>query len=171
MQPDDPAIYRALADLSSARAKVEVAETIKRQLRVAKEKVERLNLLRRLALLYDERLDDVDGVVWACEEILERCPAIATRSGGWRRRTSAPARRRGAAHRGAREARAGGGDAGGARAGLHRLAALYEKRGDVAAAADRLERVVKLDKNDAKAQDALARVYEALGRGPRRRWR
>ena len=91
--------------------------------------------------LYDERLHDVEGVEWACE----RDPRAAAR----RLRCAAPAR--GGVQRGgrggegkliddARAARGGGGDAGGELPLLHRLAALYEKRGDAAAAADWLER-------------------------------
>src|SRR5258707_14557868 len=49
---------------------------------------------------------------------------------------------------------------------LRQLAALYERRGDVAQAADRLERLLKVDKSDAPAQEHLAQLYEELGKWP-----
>ena len=124
--------------------------------------------LRKLAVLYDERLHDLEGVEWACT----RDPRAAAR----RSRCAAPARggvrarRRGgraAAHRGPRAARAARRRRRRRRVPLlHRLAALYDKRGDAAAAAERLERIVKLDKNDHKALEALARLDAALEKWP-----
>ncbi|HZS37808.1 MAG TPA: tetratricopeptide repeat protein [Polyangia bacterium] len=166
LRPDDPALYRALADLHDHQGHVEeVAKTIRRQLKIAKEKVERLNLLRRVALLYDERLDDVDGVVWACEEILQALPGDRD---ALKRLEHAYEQSGDDGEEpliGILEKHAQASATPAERAPIyHRLAALYEKRGDLPQAADRLERALKLDKNDAKAQDAVARVYEAMGR-------
>lgn len=162
LRPDDPALYRALADMYEHAGDVDqVAKTIKRQLKVSREKVEKLNLLRRLALIYDERLGDNDGVIWACEEILAVLPGDRD---AFRRLESAYTRE----GEGAEEAliavlekHAQASATPAERIPLwHRLAALHEKRGDYAAASDRLERILKLDKSDQRAQDAIARVYE-----------
>ena len=158
----------------SARATGRRGETLKRQLRVSKEKVERLNLLRRLAVLYDERLDDRDeldvGVHRDPEHAARRSRRAQAPRAGLRARRRG---RRGAADRRAREARAGGGHAGGegaapASAGGAATKSAATRRG----AAERLERVLKLDKHDATAHEALARLYETARRvAPTRRWR
>ncbi|MCU1280279.1 MAG: Tetratricopeptide 2 repeat protein, partial [bacterium] len=168
LKPQDASIYRSLAELSEREGnQAEVAETLRKQLRAAKEKVEKLNLLRKLAVLYDERLHDLDGVEWACTEILEQLPGDRDAL----RRLEAAFERGGEAteerlievleqHAAAAATPAEKVPL------LHRLAALYDKRGDAAAAADRLERVVKLDKSDQKALEALGRVAAALEKWP-----
>ncbi|HXU71921.1 MAG TPA: tetratricopeptide repeat protein, partial [Polyangia bacterium] len=168
LKPQDASIYRSLAELSEREGnQVEVAETLRKQLKAAKEKVEKLNLLRKLASLYDERLHDVEGVEWACEEILEQLPGdrdalrrleVAFDKGGEASEEKLLAileQHAGAAATPAEKLPL-----------LHRLAALYEKRGDAAAAAERLERAVKLDKNDLKAYEALGRLEAALEKWP-----
>jgi tetratricopeptide (TPR) repeat protein len=166
LRNDDGTLYRALADLHEHEGRIDlVAKTLRRQLRVAKEKVERLNLLRRLALLYDERLDDADGVQWACEEILSQLPGDRDAL----RRLEAAYERAGADAEEPlvatleKHAQAAATPAERLPV-LHRLAALLEKRGDLAGAAERLEKILKLDKSDARAQDAAARIYESLDR-------
>ncbi|MCU1282761.1 MAG: Tetratricopeptide 2 repeat protein, partial [bacterium] len=168
LKPQDASIYRSLAELSEREGnQAQVAETLRKQLRAAKEKVEKLNLLRKLALLYDERLHDVEGVEWACSEILEQLPGDRDAL----RRLEAAFEKAGEAaeprlievleqHAGAAATPAEKVPL------LHRLAALYDKRGEAAAAADKLERIVKLDKNDHKALEALARIEAALEKWP-----
>ena len=48
IRPDDPSLYRAMADLFEHQGDLEqVAKVLRRQLKASKEKVEKLNLLRR----------------------------------------------------------------------------------------------------------------------------
>ncbi len=168
LRPQDASIYRSLAELSEREGnQAEVAETLRKQLRAAKEKVEKLNLLRKLAVLYDERLHDLEGVEWACGEILEQLPGDRDAL----RRLEAAAERGGEAAEPrlieVLEAHAGAAATPAERIPLlHRLAALYEKHGDAAAAAERFERIVKLDKNDLKALEALGRLEAELGKWP-----
>ncbi|HEX9101777.1 MAG TPA: hypothetical protein VF997_06215, partial [Polyangia bacterium] len=168
LKPQDASIYRSLAELSEREGnQAEVAETLRKQLRAAKEKVEKLNLLRKLASLYDERLHDVEGVEWACGEILEQLPGDRDAL----RRLEAAFERGGEATEDKLieilEQHAAAAATPAARVPLlHRLAATYERRGDAATAAERLERIVKLDKNDLKALDALGRLQAALGKWP-----
>ncbi len=165
LKPQDASIYRSLAELSEREGnQQEVAETLRKQLRAAKEKVEKLNLLRKLASLYDERLHDLEGVEWACEEILEQLPGDRDAL----RRLEAAFEQAGEATEGKLvdilEQHAGAAATPAEKLPiLHRLAGLYEKRGDAAAAADRLERAVRLDKNDLKAYEALGRLEAAPG--------
>ena len=168
LKPQDASIYRSLAELSEREGNQgEVAETLRKQLRAAKEKVEKLNLLRKLASLYDEKLHDLEGVEWACDEILEQLPGDRDAL----RRLEAAFERGGEATEGKLvdilEQHAGAAATPAEKLPLlHRLAALYEKRGDAAAAADRLERAVRLDKNNLKAFEALARLEAAIEKWP-----
>ena len=168
LKPQDASIYRSLAELSEREGRQDqVAETLRKQLRAAKEKVEKLNLLRRLAVLYDEKLGDLDGVEWACVEILEQLPGdrdALRRLEAAYERAGEPAEARlvevlethaAAAATPAEKLPL-----------LHRLAALYEKQGDAAQAADRLERALKLDKHDGRALEALGRLYPQLEKWP-----
>ena len=101
------------------------------------------------------------------------CRATAMRCGGSRRRSRRAARPpRASSSRSSSSTRSAAATPAEKMPLLHRLAALYEKRGDAAAAAERLERAVKLDKNDLKALEALGRLDEQLEQaGPRRRRR
>ena len=168
LKPQDASIYRSLAELSEREGnQAEVAETLRKQLRAAKEKVEKLNLLRKLASLYDEKLHDLEGVEWACGEILEQLPGDRDAL----RRLEAAFERGGEATEEKLveilEQHAAAAATPAERIPLyHRLAAIYDKRGDAAAAADRLERIVKLDKNDLKALDALGKQAAAIGKWP-----
>ncbi|HEX6838147.1 MAG TPA: tetratricopeptide repeat protein, partial [Polyangia bacterium] len=168
LKPQDASIYRSLAELSEREGnQAEVAETLRKQLRAAKEKVEKLNLLRKLASLYDERLHDLDGVEWACGEILEQLPGDRDAL----RRLEAAFEKGGEATEEKLveilEQHAAAAATPAERVPLlHRLATIYERRGDAASAADRLERIVKLDKNDFKALEALGRLAAAIEKWP-----
>ncbi len=83
--PDDDATLKALAELYEKEGDdVGLAHTLRRQLDVEANRLapepkdwpvakrsERLNVLRRLAQIYETRLADVDGVVYACGAVLE----------------------------------------------------------------------------------------------------
>src|SRR5262249_42717423 len=79
LQPGDATRLRALAELYEREGDdAGVARTLRLQVDAAPvkspvpapQRIERLTLLRRLALHY-ERPGDVEGVVWACTAILE----------------------------------------------------------------------------------------------------
>jgi tetratricopeptide (TPR) repeat protein len=168
IKPNDATIYRALAELAEREGKIDVvAETLRRQLKAAREKVEKLNLLRRLAQLYDERLKDLDGTEWACLEILEQLPgdrdALRRLEAAYERAGESTEQRLIEVLESHAQAAATPAERGPL---LHRLAALYEKHDAVAEAAERLERAIKVDKNDVKAQEGLARLYVQLGKWP-----
>src|SRR5262249_3423161 len=124
-----------------------------------------LNLLRRLAVIYDERLDDTDELLWACSEILTALPGDRDAL----RRLETAYEKAGAEEQliGVLEKHAQAA-ATPAEKGplLLRLAALYEAHDEPEKAAERLDRVLKLDKQDAAAQEGLARLYERLGKWP-----
>ncbi len=171
IKPQDPrrSIARWPSWPSAKASRTLVAETLRKQLKAAREKVEKLNLLRRLAQLYDERLRRSRRRRVG----LSRDPGAAARRS---RRACAGSRaayeqeRREAAEPRLIEVLETHAQAAATPAErrplLHRLAAIYEARRDVAQAADRLERVLKLDKHDVKAQDALARLYAKLEKWP-----
>src|SRR5262249_59886216 len=75
VRPGDAVSMRALADLYERENDwAGHARTLRRLLELAQAKVERLNLLRKLAQVYTERLDDAEEATWACTEILEAVP-------------------------------------------------------------------------------------------------
>jgi tetratricopeptide (TPR) repeat protein len=166
LKPEDPAAVRALADLAEREGDFpSLAAAIRRQLGVSKEKVERLNLLRRLAVIYDERLDDTDELLWACSEILTALPGDRDAL----RRLEVAYEKSGAEEQliGILEKHAQAAATPAEKVPLLlRLAALYESHDEPEKAAERLDRVLKLDKHDAAAQEGLARLYEKLGKWP-----
>jgi tetratricopeptide (TPR) repeat protein len=162
IRPDDPSLYRALADLYEHQGdQVGVTRVLTRQLKASKEKVEKLNLLRRLAVIFEEKLHDAEGVTWAAEQILEFLPGDRDAL----KRLEASYERNGADSEEQlvavleKHAQAAATPAERVPV-LHKLWPIYERREDVTNAVERLERVLKLDKSDAKAQDAIARLYE-----------
>ena len=167
IRPDEPLLHRALVDLHEASGQPDkVAVALRKQLKVSKEKVERLNLLRRLAALADDRLRDVEAVEEACGEILAILPGDRDAL----RRLEAAYRRAGAEREGEllavleRHAQAAATPAERLPI-LVEVAALHEKRGDLTSAADRLDKAIKIDKADPTVLEALARVRAGLGQG------
>ncbi|MEO6954763.1 MAG: hypothetical protein ABI321_23385, partial [Polyangia bacterium] len=164
LRPGDPSLYRTLAELCELEGRFdELAKLLRKQYAAAKDRVERLNLLRRLAALYEERIGDWDGVRWACEEILAQLPsdrdALVRLEQGheaegeiddWLRVVEQHAA---AAATPAEKIEL-----------TRRLAQRYEERNELALAAERWERLLKLDKSDLEAMRALARTLEGLDR-------
>ena len=164
LRPGDPSLYRTLAELCELEGRYEeLAALLRRQYAEARERVERLNLLRRLAALHEERLGDWEGVRWACEEILEQLPSdrdalvrleLGHEAEGeiddWIRVVEQHAA---AAATPAEKVEL-----------IRRLALRYEERNELALAADRWERLLKLDRSDLEAMRALARTLEGLDR-------
>jgi tetratricopeptide (TPR) repeat protein len=128
-----------------------------RDLPVAK-RVERLNALRRLATMYEDRLADVDGVVYACSGILELLPGdrdalgrmerVLEKAGDWARLEQTLEYHVASAGGPAERAKV-----------LRRLARLAAKRDDQATAMERWENVVRSAPNDSEALQALSALY------------
>ena len=139
-----------------------LARTLRNQIEVAPSKQEKVSLLRRLLVIYDERLNDVDAGAWAASEILKLVP-------GDRDTLSR-----------LEDLLAGAGD----HAGLVQTLDYHAQHastpdehievlvraaellgtalGDTAGAAARWEEVVRLDPDDGRALDALTEIYGRL---------
>lgn len=186
--PGDESALKALAELYEREGDdAGLARTLRRQLdvdarRVAErlraegkaaasardwpvaQRVERLTTLRRLATMYEQRLADVEGVVFACAGILEILPGdrdaldrmerVLERAGDTVRLEQTLEYHAEAATGPAERARV-----------LRRLARLARDRDDPAAAMERWERVLAATPNDAEALVELAHLYETY-----RRW-
>ena len=73
--PRDPVALRALVEIYERQGDFAgLARTLRDQVEVAPSKQEHVSLLRRLLVIYDERLDDVDNGAWAASEILKSVP-------------------------------------------------------------------------------------------------
>jgi tetratricopeptide (TPR) repeat protein len=171
--PEDPVALKALADLYEREGDdAGLARTLRTQLELGgsvdrlpqAQRIERLTALRRLAAMYESRLGDVEGVVYACtatleilpgdRDAMERLERVLQRSGDVARLEQTLTYRA--------EALSGPADRGKA---LRKLAKLGEARKDSLAAMERWEAVLKAAPNDPEALTALARLYEEA-----RRW-
>ena len=164
LRPGDPSLYRTLAELCELQGRFdELAQLLRRQYAAAKDRVEKLNLLRRLAALYEERLGDWAGVRWACEEILAQLPsdrdALVRLEQGheaegeiddWLRVVEQHAAAAATPNEKVELTR--------------RLAQRHEERSELALAAERWDRLLKIDRSDLEAMRALARTLERLER-------
>ena len=185
--PDDPSALKALAELYEREGDdAGVARTLRRQVeteatRVAEQaekegksppaykewpqqaRVERMALLRRLALIYETRTHDTEGVVYASTYILELLPGdrdalerlerVLEKSGDQTRLEQTLEY----------HAEAVTGPADRAKI-LKRLARLTRPDADPGLAIGRWERVLKVSPNDEDALAALADLYERTAR-------
>ncbi|HUS67692.1 MAG TPA: hypothetical protein VMZ28_24320 [Kofleriaceae bacterium] len=136
--------------------------TTAREWPVAK-RVERLTALRRLATMYEQRLADVEGVVFACTGVLEILPGdrdavermerVLDKAGDQQRLEQTLEYHAASATGPAERAKV-----------LKRLARLAEEREDEQAAMDRWEQVLKAVPSDQDALSAAADLYDKLGR-------
>lgn len=175
--PGDPQALKALVELYEREGDdAGVARTLRAQLETAErsavrpselpaaQRSERLTTLRRLANMYETRLHDVEGVVYASTAILETLPGdrdamdrlerVLEHSGDAERLEQTLAYRAEAATGPAERGRA-----------LRRLAKLASGR-DALTAMERWEAVLRAAPNDPEALAALARLYEDAGRLP-----
>ena len=126
-------------------------------------RVERLTALRRLAAMYEQRLADVEGVVFAAggvleilpgdRDALERMERVLDKAGDAVRLEQTLEYHAVSATGPAEKAKV-----------LRRLARLAEERGDEASAMDRWEQVIKAVPSDSDALVCLADLYEQHGR-------
>ncbi|HWM85119.1 MAG TPA: tetratricopeptide repeat protein [Kofleriaceae bacterium] len=126
-------------------------------------RVERLTALRRLAGMYEQRLADVDGVVFSCTGVLEILPGdrdalermerVLDKAGDLTRLEQTLEYHASSATGPAEKAKV-----------LRRLARLAEERGDESAGMDRWEQVLKAVPSDGDALGSLADLYERHGR-------
>jgi tetratricopeptide (TPR) repeat protein len=186
--PDDDAVLKALSELYEREGDdAGLADTLRRMLEledrrlgdtmqragkatdaarewpVAK-RAERLTLLRRLAILYETRLADVDGVVWASSAVLEllhgdrdaleRMERVLDKAGDPRLEQTLEY-----------HAAASGSPAERAKL-LKRLARIAVAREDHVAALERWEQTLRTSPSDPDALAALAQLYERAERWP-----
>jgi len=182
-RPDDDGALKALAELYEREGDdAGLAKTLRRQLeldarRLASQvgatagqapgardwpvnrRVERLTMLRRLAAMYETRLSDADGVVYACGGILELLPGdrdaldrmerILEKAGDQQRLEQTLEYHAAAASGPAERARV-----------LRRLARMVADHGDDARALELWEQTVKAVPNDVEALEAVATLYD-----------
>jgi tetratricopeptide (TPR) repeat protein len=126
-------------------------------------RVERLAALRRLAVTYEQRLGDVEGVVWACTAILELLPGDRDTLSRLERTLELAGDHARLARTLEYHAAAAPGQADRGRA-LRRLAQLAQEAGEAEATVERWEAVVRAAPADGEALRALAELYERAGR-------
>lgn len=172
-------IYRQILDLSqrdpvALRAMVEIYEregdyvglsaVLRDQVDVATTKQERVSLLRRLLVIYDERLDTVDDGAWAASEVLKLVPGDRDTLARLEDLLSRAGDHAGlvqtldyhAEHAGSNDERI---------QVLARAAELLDSTlNDAARAAEHWEEVARLDADDARALNALGGIYSRLER-------
>ncbi len=182
LSPDDDGALKALGELYEREGDdAGMARTMRRQLelearrlgdadpeRGAREwpvnrRVERLTMLRRLAQMCEARLNDADGVVYACAGVLELLPGdrdaldrmerVLEKTGDQARLEQTLEYHAASASGPAERARV-----------LRRLARLAADAGDDARALDRWEQTLKAVPTDVEALEALASLYDRAQR-------
>ncbi len=186
--PTDDATLKALSELYEREADdAGLAHTLRRMLELDERRIEgemrrqgraadapkewpvakraeRLTQLRRLAILYETRLADVDGVVYACSAVLElltgdrdaleRMERVLTKAGDPRLEQTL-------------EYHAAAATSPAERAKLmKRLAKLAAERGDDVTALERWEQTLRASPSDPDALAALSELYERAERWP-----
>jgi tetratricopeptide (TPR) repeat protein len=163
--PHDAVSMRALVEIYEREGDFAgLANALREQIELTASTQERVGLLRRVLVIYDERTGDLVQGQWAAGEILEAVPGdrdTLTRLERILERAGQPADL-------VRVLELHAKHAANADERLHlfrRIAEiLYRKLQDPTGAAERLEEVVHLDADDAKALGGLMDIYTALGR-------
>ncbi|HTB58957.1 MAG TPA: tetratricopeptide repeat protein, partial [Polyangia bacterium] len=163
--PHDAVSMRALVEIYEREGDFAgLANALREQIELTSSKQERVGLLRRVLVIYDERTGDLVQGQWAANEILQAVPGdrdTLTRLERILERAGQPADLVRVlelhAHHAANPDE---------KLQLYRRIAeiLYSKLQDPTGAATRLEEVVRLDPDDAKALAGLEQIYTALGR-------
>lgn len=165
LSPRDQAALRALVEIHERQGDFAgLAAILRDQLESAASKQERVSLLRRVLVIYDEKLNDVAQGSWAAGEILQAVPGdrdtlarfedLLERAGEYTELVKTLEYH--GQHATTAEERV---------QLLSRLALLQEtKLDDPAGATETWEKVVRIDPDDARALEALTEIYEKLGR-------
>jgi golgin subfamily B member 1 len=163
--PHDAVSMRALVEIYEREGDFAgLANALREQIELTSSKQERVGLLRRVLVIYDERTGDLVQGQWAANEILQAVPGDRDTLSRLERileRAGQPADLVRVlelhAHHAANPDE---------KLQLYRRIAeiLYSKLQDPTGAATRLEEVVRLDPDDAKALAGLEQIYTALGR-------
>jgi tetratricopeptide (TPR) repeat protein len=163
--PHDAVSMRALVEIYEREGDFAgLANALREQIELTSSKQERVGLLRRVLVIYDERTGDLVQGQWAANEILQAVPGdrdTLTRLERILERAGQPADLVRVldlhAHHAANPDE---------KLQLYRRIAeiLYSKLQDPTGAAARLEEVVRLDPDDAKALAGLEQIYTSLGR-------
>jgi len=185
--PDDAASIKALAELYEREGDDEgLASSMRRQLDIdaavvaqkaaadgrdrpgprdwpVAQRVERLTTLRRLAAMYEQRVNDIEGVVFACGGILEILPGDRDALERMERTLDKAGDKQRLEQTLEYHAESATGPAERAKV-LRRLARLAGDRNDDLAAMERWERVLKAARNDQQALSELAALYERHSR-------
>jgi tetratricopeptide (TPR) repeat protein len=174
--PDDDPSLKALAELYEKEGDdAGLAHTLRRMLDLETERLhgrempvskrsERLTVLRRLGLIYETRLADVDGVVYACSAILEllsgdrdaldRMERVLDKANDPRLEQTLEYHAAASANPAERAKL------------LKRLAKIATDRQDDVAALERWEQTLRTSPSDADALAALSGLYERAQRWP-----
>jgi tetratricopeptide (TPR) repeat protein len=163
--PHDAVSMRALVEIYEREGDFAgLANALREQIELTTAKQERVGLLRRVLVIYDERTGDLVQGQWAAGEILQAVPGdrdTLTRLERILERAGQPADLVRVLELHAKHAANAD-----EKLQLYRRIAeiLYTKLQDPTGAAARLEEVVRLDPDDAKALGGLMEIYTALGR-------
>ena len=163
--PHDAVSMRALVEIYEREGDFAgLANALREQIELTTAKQERVSLLRRVLVIYDERTGDLVQGQWAANEILQAVPGdrdTLTRLERILERAGQPADLVRVLELHAKHAA----NADEKLQLFRRIAEiLYTKLQDPTGAATRLEEVVRLDPDDAKALAGLMEIYTALGR-------
>jgi tetratricopeptide (TPR) repeat protein len=164
-EPHDAVALRALVEIYEREGDWSgLAKTLREQIDLPTSKQERVSLLRRVLVIYDERLADLAEGTWAATEILLSVPGdrdtltrlegMLDRSGDARRLVQVLDQHTKYAANPDEKIQL-----------IRRMAELQQgKLEDLPGAAARWEEVVRLDPDDAKALEALTDIYTTLER-------
>ncbi len=163
--PTDAVSMRALVEIYEREGDFAgLAHALREQIDRTTAKQERVSLLRRVLVIYDERTGDLVQGQWAAGEILQTVPGdrdTLTRLERILERAGQPADLVRVLELHAKHAA----NADEKLQLFRRIAEiLYTKLQDPTGAAERLEEVVRLDPDDAKALSGLMDIYTSLGR-------
>jgi tetratricopeptide (TPR) repeat protein len=164
-EPHDAVALRALVEIFEREGDFTgLARTLREQIDLSTAKQERVSLLRRVLVIYDERLSDLAEGAWAAFEILQAVPGdrdtltrlegLLERAGDFRRLADVLEQHTKYAANPDEKVQ------------LTRRTAelLHGKLQDLPAAAERWEEVIRLDADDAKGLETLAGIYTSLER-------
>ena len=164
-EPHDAVALRALVEIFEREGDFAgLAKILREQIDLTTVKQERVSLLRRLVVLYDERLGSLPEAIWAASEILQTVPgdrdtlarleALLERAGDVRQLVDVLEQHTRYAANPDEKIQL-----------VRRAAELVQnKLNDLPGAAARWEEIARLDPDDAKALDSLTEIYTTLER-------